>query len=67
MPEPANLQGLARRRLVLGIGAGAATFAIASLPGGLALLVRGERPITKPAGSAATTSETAGKQEMVDV
>jgi len=33
MPEPANLQGLARRRLVLGIGAGAATFAIAALVG----------------------------------
>jgi uncharacterized membrane protein len=33
VPEPANLQGLARRRLVLGIGAGAVTFAIAALVG----------------------------------
>jgi uncharacterized membrane protein len=33
VPENANLQGLARRRLVLGIGAGAVTFAIAALVG----------------------------------
>jgi uncharacterized membrane protein len=33
VPEPANLQGLARRRLVLGIGAGAVTFAIAAFVG----------------------------------
>ena len=31
MPEPANLQGLARRRIVLGTGAGAVTFVIAAL------------------------------------
>jgi uncharacterized membrane protein len=33
VPEPANLQGLARRRIVLGTGAGAVTFVIAALVG----------------------------------
>ena len=33
MPEPANLQGLARRRIVLGTVAGAVTFVIAALVG----------------------------------
>lgn len=45
----------------------AATFAIASLPGGLALLGRGEPPVTSPVDLAASTSETAGTQEIVDV
>jgi uncharacterized membrane protein len=33
VPEPANLQGLARRRIVLGTGAGAVTLVIAALVG----------------------------------
>jgi glycosyltransferase 2 family protein len=45
----------------------ATTFAIASLPGGLALLQRGEHRITSPVESGPSSPESAREQEMVDV
>jgi glycosyltransferase 2 family protein len=45
----------------------AATFAIASVPGGLALLQRGERRATTRVDSAARSSQTAREAEILDV
>jgi len=45
----------------------AATFAVASLPGGLALLKRGERRPSAGVDSTPTTSESARGAEVLDV